>query len=455
MSLPRIAIVGAANVGKSTLFNRLLGRRRSLVADEPGLTRDLIEERALVGGGAVVLIDTGGIMPPGSVPLASAVRAKVLSVMEGCSLLLFVVDGRRGLLPLEEDLARLFRESDRPLLLVVNKVDTYEGGVVSSDFARLGFGESLSISAEHGLGIAELHAAMEKALPAPGEAERDPPEIRVTIAGRPNVGKSSLLNALLKSERSLVSEIPGTTRDPVDSILERKGRVYRFIDTAGMRRRGRVEHGAEALSVAAARRSVGDSDVTLVLVDASAGLVAQDLHVLGLVTGGERGRVRPLVVLLNKADLLGSREEAARRVEDVRERLKFAPFAPIVPISALKRLHLDRIFTSLDAVYADSLRYLPTTELNDWLHSATTAHHPPPAQGKPLTFVFITQTGARPPAFMVLTNRAVPPHFSYARYLENSLRRRFGLKLTPIVLRFRGRTRSEPGRSLTRRGGGI
>lgn len=452
MPLPKIAIVGAPNVGKSTLFNRLVGRRRSLVADEPGLTRDLILERALVAGGPVWLADTGGVLPPGSAPLADAVRAKVLSVIEECALLLFVVDGRRGLLPIEEDLGRLLREAGRPLLLVVNKVDSYEGGALSSEFARLGFGDVVSVSAEHGLGIAELHAAMQEKLPAPGEAERDPPEIRVAIAGRPNVGKSSLLNALLKEERSLVSEVPGTTRDPVDSVLVRKGRAYRFIDTAGMRRRGRVEHGAEGLSVAAARRSVGDADVALVLLDASAGLVAQDLHVIGLVAGGERGRVRPVVVLLNKSDLVPTREALTLRVEEVRERMKFAPFAPIVPVSALKRLHLDRIFASLDAVHAESTRFLPTAELNDWLHQATAAHHPPPAGGKPLSFVFITQTAAQPPAFTVLTNRPLPPHFSYSRYLENSLRARFGLRLTPIVMRFRGRERRGTHASLTPRG---
>jgi GTPase len=445
MPLPRVVIVGAPNVGKSTLFNRLVGRRRSLVADEPGLTRDLIEDRAVVGGGAVTLVDSGGIMPPGSAALAAAVRTMVLSAIDGCSLLLFVVDGRRGLLPMEEDLARLLRQAGRPLVLVVNKVDTYEGGAVSSEFARLGFEEAISISAEHGLGISELHAAMEARLPPPGAAERDPPEIRIVIAGRPNVGKSSLLNALLREERSLVSEIPGTTRDPVDSILVRKGRVYRFVDTAGLRRRGRIEHGAEAMSAAAARRSVGDADVALVLVDASDGIVAQDLHVLGLVAGGERGKVRPVVVLLNKSDLVARREDLDRRTEQVRERLKFAPYAPIIPVSALKRLHLDRIFTSLDAVYEESTRFLPTTDLNNWLHKATERHHAPPAGGKPLSFVFITQTATRPPAFTVLTSRSVPPHFSYARYLENSLRERFALRLTPIVMRFRGRRRAENG----------
>jgi len=455
MSQPFIAIVGAPNVGKSTLFNRLIGRRRSLVADEPGLTRDLIEERAIIGGGSVLLVDTGGIMPAGSAPIGDAVRRKVLSILARCDLLLFVVDGRRGLLPLDEDLGRIFRESGRPLLLVVNKVDSHEGGAISSDFARLGFGEGVAVSAEHGIGISELHAAMEPLLPAPGEEERDPPEIRIAIAGRPNVGKSSLLNAVLKEERSLVSDIPGTTRDPVDSRLVRGDRIYRFVDTAGMRRRGKIERGAEALSVGAARRALGDSDVTLVLLDASSGLVAQDLHVLGLVAGGERGRVRPAVVLLNKADLLPNREAILKRVADVKERLKFAPFAPVVPISALKRLHLDRIFAAIDMVYRESIRFLPTGELNDWLHAATASHRPPLAQGKPLTFVFVTQTSIQPPAFTILTNRPLQPHFSYARYLENSLRARFKLASTPIILRFRGRRRGGRDDSLTHRRRGI
>jgi len=441
MSIPHVAIVGYTNVGKSTLFNRLVGRRRSIVSDEPGLTRDLIEATAHVGGGPITLVDTGGLLAPGESPLADAIRDRVLAAARGCDLLIFLVDALRGLTPMDEELARLLRQAGRPILLAINKVDAHEGAVSVAEFVPLGFDEAVPISATHGWGIAELHMAMEKRLPAPGEEARDLPEIRIAIAGRPNVGKSSLLNALLGEDRALVSESPGTTRDPVDSLLTRRGRRYRFIDTAGIRRRGRVERGPEALSVDAARRSVAGSDVTLVLFDTAEGLVAQDQHVLGLVAGGEGSRVRPAVVLLNKADLVASREVIRQRVEQIKNRLRFASFAPVIAISALRRWHLDRIFAAVDAVYEESTRFLATAALNDWLRRAASAHQPALAGGKPLSFVFVTQASAQPPTFTILTNRPLRPHFSYARYLENSLRERFHLRLTPVVLRFRARQR--------------
>jgi GTP-binding protein len=442
MPPPRIAIVGAPNVGKSTLFNRLIGRRRALVADFPGLTRDVIEARASLASGAVTVVDTGGLLPPGSTSLAAAVRAKVLEAARSADLLLFVVDGRRGRTPMDEELGRLFRESGVPILLIVNKVDVPDGAERVSDFARLGFEEGIAVSAEHGLGLAELHAGIERRITATPDASRDAKEIRVAIAGRPNVGKSSLLNALLREERALVSEEPGTTRDSIDAVLELSdGRRYRLVDTAGLRRRGRIERGAESLSAGAARRSVADSDVTLVLLDATEGLVAQDLHVLGLVAGGEGKGVRPAVVLLNKIDLLASKLETAEKAEKIRERIRFARFAPVIPISATTRRNLDKIFEAIDMVHRDATRFVSTGDLNDWLRAATKQHPPPLASGRPWSLVFATQTSAQPPSFMILTTRDVKPHFSYARYLENSLRERFGLDWTPIILRFQARKR--------------
>jgi GTPase len=447
MPLPRIAIVGATNVGKSTLFNRLVGSRRSLVADEPGLTRDLIEASLQLADRSAVLVDTGGLMPPESAPLATEIRRRVLDAARQSDLLLFVVDGRKGLTPLDEDLSRIFRESGRPCLLVVNKIDGGEEWPAEAEFARLGFSPEhvLAISAEHALGITDLKRAIASRLPTAGATEETPPEIQVAIAGRPNVGKSSLLNALLRSDRALVAETPGTTRDSVDAVLTRQGRRYRIVDTAGMRRAGRIERGAESLSVHAARRSVRDAGVTLVLLDASEGLVAQDLHVLGLVAGGQGDWVRPAVLVLNKVDLLSSREAITRLVETVRERVKFARFAPVIPVSALKRWHLDRIFSAIDDVAAESTRTLKTGELNDWLREATTRHRPPLHGGKPFSLVFVSQASSRPATFTILTNRAARPHFSYARYLENSLRDRFSLHLTPVILRFRPRRREPRG----------
>ena len=455
MAFPRVAIVGAPNVGKSTLFNRLLGRRRSLVADLPGLTRDCIEARADLGGRSVTLVDTGGLMPPSSTPLAGEIRRRVALAARDSTLILLLVDARRGLVPLDEDLARLFRESGRPAILVVNKVDDVDDGVASAEFSRLGFGmeETFSISAEHGLRLSDLVAAILERLP-----EREPdglsePEIRVAILGRPNVGKSSILNALLKEDRAIVSEEPGTTRDPVDATVDRQGKRYRLIDTAGMRKPGRVKRGAEHLSVGAARRSVRGADVTLVLIDATEGLVAQDLHVLGLVAGGEGEWLRPAVILLNKIDLLAGRDAVVRRVSEVRERVKFARFAPIVPVSAVKRLHLDRVFAAIDAVREESSRLLRTGDLNDWLRETTAKHAVPMEGGRRVSLVFVSQTASRPATFTILTNRAGRPHFSYTRYIENSLRERFGLRLTPILIRFRARKRTPPRPAEPRRAG--
>lgn len=437
MPPPRIAVVGAPNVGKSTLFNRLARRRRSLVADEPGLTRDLIEAPATLGGIRVTLVDTGGLMPSGDAALGAEILRRVLAAARTCDLLLFVVDSRRGLTPLDEELGRMFRESGRPVILVVNKVDGPKLEVAASDFARLGFDEPICVSAEHGLGVGELGEEVGRRLPHPAEEEESGGEITVAIAGRPNVGKSSILNALLKEERALVSEVPGTTRDPVDAVLVKEGKRFRFVDTAGLRRRGRVEPGAEALSAGASRRAVRDADVTLVLLDASEGLVLQDMHVLGMVAGATGASIRPAVVLLNKIDLLKDLARIQELTRQVHERLRFARFAPVIPVSALKRLHLDRVLQAIETVHTEAGRVHTDSQLNDWLRAAVDRHPPPHRSGKPLSFVFISQARARPPTFTILTNREVRPHFSYARYLENSLRERFGLRMTPLILRFR------------------
>lgn len=441
MPLHRIAIVGAPNVGKSTLFNRLVRRRRSLVAAEPGLTRDLIEAEARLPGGGILLVDTGGLLPPEASHLAVEIRRRVLEAARDCQLLLFVTDARAGCTGMDEELALLFRKSGRPVLLVVNKVDHPDDGLAAASFAGLGFDQSVSISAEHNRGIDLLKEILSSLLPDSGEPEEREEEILIALAGRPNVGKSSLLNAFLQEERALVSSEPGTTRDPVEGLLVRKGRRFRLIDTAGMRRRSRIDEGAEALSVGAARRSMRRADVTLVLVDASDGIVAQDLHVFGMIAaGGSRWR-RPVVVLLNKVDLLAGPDEIRGRMEELRRRLQFARFAPILAISATTDPRLGAVLESAAGVHDQSMRVLPARELNDWLREALEKHPAPLVGGSPLSMVFVSQASTRPPTFTILTNRKVRPHPSYARYLENSLRERFGLEGTPLVLRFRPKGR--------------
>ncbi len=438
---PRVAIVGAPNVGKSTLFNRLVGRRRALVGDHPGLTRDLIESPAALGDCPVILVDTGGLMPAGAGALAGTIRANVLAAAAACDLILFVVDARRGPSGIEEDLAQRLRRTGVPLILVVNKVDSPDlGPQKAAEFTSLGLEPILPVSAEHGLGMGDLHLEASRHLEGAPASVESREIVEVAIVGRPNVGKSSLLNALLESDRALVSDQPGTTRDSVDAELIWNGRIYRLVDTAGMRRPGRVDQGPEALSVGAARRALESADISLVMLDAHEGLVAQDLSLLGLVAGGRGARVMPAVVLANKIDTLTSPGAIDALIRKVHERLRFARFVPILPISARRGTHLDRILPAVEQVRSDTARILPTRELNAWLHRATKAHPAPLRGGKPMSIVFVTQSGTRPPSFTFLTNRGAHPHFSYVRYLENSLREHFAMHATPIVLRFRPRS---------------
>ncbi|HZI94557.1 MAG TPA: ribosome biogenesis GTPase Der [Patescibacteria group bacterium] len=445
MPVPRVAIVGAPNVGKSTLFNRLVGRRKALVHREPGMTRDVNEEPCDWNGRPVTLVDTGGLFAPGDSIFADLVRKRVLREASRADVLLFLVDSRRGLTSLDEELGRIFRATGRQVFLVVNKLDVPGREDDAAEFFKLGFPDLVAISAEHGLGLDELYDGITALLPA-GAAEEQPApsargkssEIRLAIAGRPNVGKSSLLNALMGEDRSLVSEVPGTTRDSVDCLLTVRGHVYRIIDTAGIRRKGKVTEAPESLSVMTARRNIEGADVVLFLMDATEGPTQQDLHVAGVAK--EVGR--PFIVLLNKWDLQSLTDgDPEALVRQVRERLKFAPFAPVLTISALTGMRIDRILPLVDEVHEQASRRLSTGRLNNWLRSAVAAHRPPAVGGRDLKFFYIAQKGSNPPAFVAFTNLAAPPHFSYQRYLENSLREQFGLSRTPVILQYRERPR--------------
>jgi GTP-binding protein len=467
MSLPIVAIVGAPNSGKSTLFNRLLGRRKALVHREAGMTRDVNEATCDWDGRQVLLLDTGGLTAPGDLPLEGRMLERVAAAASGADVLIFLVDGRTGLSPVEEDLGRLFHRIGRPVILAVNKLDVPGRDYSAADFHKLGFPSVVPLSAEHNLGIELLLDAVRGALPVSeaehealpedtGEAEgeaslenRPAGEVRIAIAGRPNVGKSSLLNALMGEDRVLVSEVPGTTRDAIDCLLRTGDRTYRIIDTAGIRRKGRVGAGAEALSVMSAQRSIIGADVVLVLMDCTESPTLQDLHVAGIA----QQESRPFAVLLNKWDLLGTgqaEESGSGRslIASVRQRLKFAPYAPILSISARTGLHVNRIFPLVQEIHAQAIRRLNTGKLNAWLRQAVAAHRPPAARGKDFKIYYVAQKASNPPAFVAFTNSSVPPHFSYQRYLENSIRARFGLDRTPVILRYRQRPRTgRPSRS--------
>lgn len=448
MPIPRIVIAGAPNAGKSTLFNRLVGHRRALVHPMPGMTRDINESECDWDGIKVILADTGGLLPPGETALVRDVRAHVLNACAMADVIVFLVDGRSGLGLLEEDLSRLMRQAGRPVVLAINKMDDPARMDPPPEFSRLGFEHSVVLSAEHGIGMGSLREQVSDLLPL----ESDPPlpstshtsEIRLAIAGRPNVGKSSLLNALLGQDRSIVSNIPGTTRDAVDALLEEGDRLYRIVDTAGIRRQGKVTERPESLSVMQARRNVESSDLSLMVMDLTEAPTQQDLHVAGIAIE----RHRPFIVILNKWDLRKGELKLHRGIaqpedviESVRGRLKFAPWAPVLALSAITGEGLSRVLPMVARVYDQAHRRVTTGRLNQWLQKAVEAHRPGATRGHERRFYYAAQKGVNPPSFVFFTSPAGDPHFSYQRYLENSLRATFELDLTPVAIEYRQKPR--------------
>jgi GTPase len=434
--LPTIAVVGRPNVGKSTLFNRLLKTRKTITHDLPGVTRDRIASEAeRPSGGSVILVDTGGFEPDSETLIPALVRGQALLAIEEASVVILLVDGAAGLNPDDAEIGRLLRRTGKPVILVVNKSDRRDAALGYGEFSALGF-PLLCVSAEHGLGIGELWEELEKFLPPPLESTHVAPELAVAIIGRPNAGKSSLTNRLLGTERVMVSEVPGTTRDSVDSLVEVNGHTIRLVDTAGIRRRGRTDKGPEVLSVVMARRAIERSHVCLMLIDAGEGATAQDTHVAGHVTEAGRG----VVVVVNKADLLPAQGPDARRKlhDDVLERFKFVKDTPIVFISALTGAGVDQVLpTAFEVGLAYRMR-IGTGELNRVLREAW-ERKPPPGGKKPPRLYYATQLSGGPPSFVLFVSGVGKLHFSYIRYLENALRGTFHLAGVPIRFMIRGK----------------
>jgi GTP-binding protein len=447
---PLIVIVGRPNVGKSTLFNRLVGRRSSIVRDVPGVTRDRLYGRVSLGTWNATVVDTGGFDPSSEEPLIEGVRRQVMAAVEDADLVLFVVDARAGITALDTELARTLRRSRRPVLLVANKVD---GGGMESELAelyRLGFGDPLPVSSEHGRGVAEMLEIVRARAPA---ALSVPPlrgmPIHIAVIGRPNVGKSSLVNAMVGSERVLVDPAPGTTRDAVDTAFVYDGRPYVLVDTAGIRRKGRVTEVLEKLAVVMARKSLERCQVALLVLDASQGIAAQDAHLAGYAD--EAGRAT--VIVVNKWDLVpAGMVRKAEVIEQIRDRLSFLDYAPICFTSALRGQGVADLFETIDLVAAEGSRRLPGGEVLATLRQAI-ERRPLSLGGGLLTLQSVSQIAVRPPSFALRVNRPSGIHVSYERYLVKSLRRTFGLMGSPIRLSFRqgasGRSRARPA---TRRG---
>ena len=443
--LPRVAIIGRPNVGKSTLFNRICGHRRALVGDEPGMTRDRLYAPAVWLGKPFEVVDTGGMIPFEKDLIATEILRQAQVAIDEASQLVLVVDARQGIVPLDEELVQLLRRTGKPLALAVNKVDAAQHSALAAEFHRLGVRDIFPLSAEHGLGVDDLLEHVTRDFPATAEAPEEgapesaseggsPPEpktIKVGIIGRPNVGKSTLLNSFLERERSIVSPLPGTTRDAVDAEFEREGRRFRLIDTAGIRRKGKTHLLAEKLSVIQARKHLERSDVALLILDGPEGLTALDTHIGGYAHESRRS----VIIVVNKWDLV-KKGTTNDYLQAIRQRMKFLDYAPILFISALNGQRLGNLLKTIAQVADARQLRVSTSELNQFLKDVDFERASTPA-GKPTRIYYLTQGGVAPPVFVAFTNRPGKLHFSFERFLENRLRERFGFLGTPIVIKSR------------------
>ena len=459
--LRSVMLVGRPNVGKSTLFNRLTGRRRAIVTKVPGTTRDVIAQPAEWRGRRFELVDTGGMFGASDDPLHEIVLDRGRRAIASADLLVFVVDGREGVVPGDREIARAVREANTPAILAINKSDDRRAQVGMLEFYQLGFEHVLEISAEHGDGTGDLLDTIVDQLGAPLPVEAVASETRpenhasqsheagraasgeigIAIVGRPNAGKSSLVNRLLCEERMIVSELPGTTRDAVDAILTWHRRRFRIVDTAGIRRPGRVARSGqiEEVSVLLARRAMASADVAVIIIDATEGVTDQDAAIAGEAETAGCG----IILAANKWDLMkgDGGETATKFDEELRRRLKFLEYAPVLHISAATGERTPRLLETIDQVAAARTTRVKTAELNTVIQRVTSAH-PPPGSGRTETrILYAAQTGVAPPTFVIFTNVATRFHFSYERFLVNKLRESFGFGGTPIRLHVRRRRR--------------
>jgi GTPase len=441
--LPLVAIVGRPNVGKSTLFNRIMGERRSITGDEPGITRDRIYGEAEWNGRRFSIVDTGGIVPDDDAVIPANILKQAGAAIEDAQVLVWVADARKGITPLDEELARLLRTTSKRVLVAANKADALRWETDAGEFYRFGFDEVFPVSAEQGNGVGDLlDAVVETFEPIEvNENEEDAPEqrreLRLAIIGRPNVGKSSLLNRLLGEERVIVSPVAGTTRDAIDTLLEVEGQPFRIVDTAGIRRKGKTEEMAEKLSVMMARRSLERADVAIVVIDAEEGVAALDANIAGYAHDAGCS----IILAVNKWDAVPDKETGtpAAFERGLREKMKFLDWAPVVTISALSGQRVERILPLALRANEARNRRIPTSQLNAFFERAVSQPRgggaPAPVKGgvSRLHVQYMTQVSVRPPTFIVFTKGGRPGlHFSYERYLQNRLREEFDFFATPL-----------------------
>ena len=477
--LPNVAIVGRPNVGKSALFNRLLGRKIAIVHDQPGITRDRLSARCTRGERPFTLWDTGGILGAGESELTERVRGAAENALRESDLLLFVVDGKEGLSPIDKELATILRKLHKPVVLVINKIDTGKHDPLAAEFDLLGFRQIISVSAEHDRGVSDLVDVIQEQLPPPvGSGNiRDRTasitnSLAIAIVGRPNVGKSSLINSIVRSERAIVSELPGTTRDSIDILYERNDMKFVFIDTAGIRRRGKVSSSAEVFSVMRAERSIRRANLCILVIDLTMGVTAQDKRIAGLI---QKAR-KPAIVILNKWDLVkprrGEKQSARRLIEETRSRIFFLSYAPVLITSASTGENVDRLFAIVQKIQDAMRKRIGTGVFNRLLREAFDANPPPLVKGKRLKLFYAAQTtgdvetseteGGVPatpeigdtirtsqrrrqsspfhvPEFVLFVNDPLLMTEAYRRYLEGRIREAEEYRGLPIVLTLRAR----------------
>ena len=437
MNKPIVAIVGRQNVGKSTLLNRMAGKPIAIIADLPGTTRDRILANVSWQEAEFTIVDTGGLELKPQSTIAQAVKEQVETAINEADAIIFLVDTRDGATPPDLEIADMLRQVSKPIILVANKADNAKLETEAVEFYELGLGEPMSISAYHGRGTAELLDRIVSLLSTPTLVEAEPEIMKVAIIGRQNVGKSTLLNALLGEERAIVDEIPGTTRDAIDTLLDFDGQSVLLIDTAGIRRRGRLGVGVERYSVIRALRAIERADIVLLVLDGTELVTAQDMHIAGYIQQAAKG----IVLVVNKWDLVANKNTTEYN-RYIRRQLKFMPYAPVLYVSAKFGQGVSEIMPQATQVYQERLKRLPTTMVNSVVQQAVAAHTLPRIGSKQLKILYATQAEVNPPTFVFFVNDAKLLHFSYQRYLENKLRQSFGFAGTPLRLVFKTRGES-------------
>ena len=433
---PIVAIVGRPNVGKSTLFNRLAGEKISIVKDTPGVTRDRIYAEAEWLNHRFTMIDTGGIEPKTDDLLLKYMRDQAQMAIELADSVIFLVDSKAGLTDADQEVANMLRRSQKPVVLAVNKLDNMRDISPIYEFYNLGLGDPMPSSAEQGLGLGDMLDMVVETFPEQEEEEEADEKLKIAVIGKPNTGKSSLINKLLGENRMIVSDIAGTTRDAVDTEVTYNGRSYVFIDTAGIRRQSKVNEDLERFSVLRSVSAVERCDIAILMIDATTGITEQDAKIAGIAHENGKG----VIIAVNKWDAIEKDDKTMNEFgKDIDTVLSYLPYAPKIYISALTGLRLTQIYETIDQVEESILKRVPTGILNDVLYDATSMNQPPSDKGRQLRIYYMTQIGVKPPTFVIFVNNQELMHYSYKRYLENCIRKAFGFEGTPIKFIIRER----------------